>query len=65
MSIPTSQAFRVQSSSNVINIPTRYDGKGNQHVIRWKDIQLRFKDAQYVMNGDDTVLFLTNDDLEE
>jgi len=65
MSAVTSQAFRVQSSSKIISIPTRYDRKTNQRVIRWKDIQQRFKDAQFIMNGEDTVLFLTDDDLEE
>ncbi|KAF9353438.1 hypothetical protein BGX34_011563, partial [Mortierella sp. NVP85] len=65
MSAATSQAFRAQSSSKIVTIPTRYDGKSNQRVIRWKDIQLRFKDAQYVMNDGDTVLFLADDDLEE
>ncbi|KAF9353439.1 hypothetical protein BGX34_011564 [Mortierella sp. NVP85] len=65
MSAATSQAFRAQSSSNIILIPTRYDGRSKQHVIRWKDIQLRFKDAQFVMNGENTVLFLTDDDLED
>jgi hypothetical protein len=65
MSAATPQAFRAQSSSKIILIPTRYDGKSKQHVVRWKDIQLRFKDAQFVMNGESTVLFLTDDDLEE
>ncbi|KAF9363659.1 hypothetical protein BGX34_003592 [Mortierella sp. NVP85] len=44
---------------------TDYICKTNQRVIRWKDIQQRFKDAQFVMNGEDTVLFLTGDDLED
>ncbi|KAF9353440.1 hypothetical protein BGX34_011565 [Mortierella sp. NVP85] len=65
MSAATSQAFRAQSSSKVITIPTRHDNKSNQRVIRWKDIQLHFKDAQYVVDGEDIVLFLTDDDLED
>jgi hypothetical protein len=61
----SSQAFRAQSSSKVVSIPTRYDGKSDQHVIRWKDIERYFKNAQYVMDGENVVLTLTGDDLEE
>jgi hypothetical protein len=60
-----SQAFRAQSHSKVIAIPTRHDTKSNQRVVRWKDIQQCFKDAQYVIHGNDAVVFLTDDDLEE
>lgn len=59
------QAFRTESSSTVTSIPTRYDRKTSQHVVRLKDIQNRFEDAQCIMNGEATVLFLTDDDLEE
>ncbi|KAF9357467.1 hypothetical protein BGX34_009362 [Mortierella sp. NVP85] len=60
-----SQAFRTQSSSKVISIPTRHDPKTSQRVIRWKDILQCFENAKYVMNGGETVLFLTDDDLED
>jgi hypothetical protein len=61
------QAFRAESSSTVAPIPTRYDRKTSQHVVRWKDIQHRFGDAQIlcILNGEASVLFLTDDDLEE
>jgi len=65
MSTTSSQAFRAQSSSKVVSIPTRYDDKRKLRVIRWKDIQLCFKDAEYIMYNGDVVLFLTDDDLEE
>ncbi|KAF9363663.1 hypothetical protein BGX34_003596 [Mortierella sp. NVP85] len=65
MSTTSSQAFRAQSSSKVVSIPTRYDDKRKLRVIRWKDIQLCFKDAEYIMYNGDVVLFLTDDDLED
>lgn len=59
------QAFRVESSSTVISIPTCYDRKTSQHVVRWKDIQRNFGDAIRIMNGEALILFLMDDDLEE
>ncbi|KAF9930615.1 hypothetical protein BGZ65_005229 [Modicella reniformis] len=60
-----SQAFRAQFSSQVVTIPTRYDPTSRQHVVRWRDIQQRFKDAQYITNGGESVPFLTNDVLDD
>ncbi|KAF9363661.1 hypothetical protein BGX34_003594 [Mortierella sp. NVP85] len=37
----------------------------NQRVIRWKDIQLCFKNPLYVMYGEDVVLPLTGDNHED
>jgi hypothetical protein len=65
MNTSLSQAFRAQSHAKVITIPTRHDPKSKQRIVRWKDIQQFFMDAQGVMNGDDAVLFLTDDDLDE
>lgn len=65
MSGSLSQAFRAQSSSKVITIPTRHDAKSQQRVVRWKDILQYFENAKGVMNEEDAVLFLTDDDLEE
>ncbi|KAF9971639.1 hypothetical protein BGZ65_010292, partial [Modicella reniformis] len=62
---PNAQAFRAQFSSKVITIPTHHDPKSRQRVIRWKDILQYFKDAEGIMNGDDAVLFVTDDDLED
>ncbi|KAF9363433.1 hypothetical protein BGX34_004143 [Mortierella sp. NVP85] len=59
------QEFRSQSSSKVVAIPTRQDPKSGQRVVRWKDIQQCFKDAQYVMNSGLAVMFLTDDELED
>jgi hypothetical protein len=61
----TLQAFRAKSSSQTITIPTRQDPKSGQRVVRWKDIQQFFENAKGVVNGDDAVLVLTDDDLEE
>ncbi|KAF9357465.1 hypothetical protein BGX34_009360 [Mortierella sp. NVP85] len=65
MSGTHSQAFCTQSSSKIISIPTRHDPKTAQRVVRWKDILQCFENAKYVMNGGETVLFLTDDDLED
>ncbi|KAF9985187.1 hypothetical protein BGZ65_011494 [Modicella reniformis] len=65
MSRTPSQAFRVQFSSKVITIPTRYDPKSKQLVVRWKDILQHFENAKAIMNEEDAVLFLTDDDLED
>jgi hypothetical protein len=59
------QRFRAKYSSEIISIPTRHDPKTRQRVVRWKDILLCFENAKYVMDGGNTVLFLTDDDLEE
>jgi hypothetical protein len=59
------QAFQAESSSAIISIPTCYDRKTSQHVVRWKDIQRNFGDAIRIMNGEASVLFLMDDDLEE
>jgi hypothetical protein len=65
MSQAPSQAFRAESSSATTSIPTCYDRKTRQHVVRWKDIQRNFGDAIRIMNGELSVLFLMDDDLEE
>ncbi|KAF9971244.1 hypothetical protein BGZ65_010550 [Modicella reniformis] len=65
MSKISSQGFRAQFSSKVIVIPIRHDKKSGQRIVRWKDIQQCFKDAQYITNGEEVVLFLTDDDLDE
>jgi hypothetical protein len=65
MNTSLSQAFRAKSNPNIITIPTRQDAKSKQRIVRWKDIQQYFMDAQGIMNGGDAVLFLTDDDLDE
>lgn len=59
------QAFQTKSSPEIITIPTCHDPKSSRRVVRWKDIQQYFKDAQGILNGRCSVLFLTDDDLEE
>ncbi|KAF9357464.1 hypothetical protein BGX34_009359 [Mortierella sp. NVP85] len=60
------QRFRAKYSSEIISIPTRHDPKTRQRVVRWKDILQCFENAKYVMDsGGNTVLFLTDDDLED
>ena len=59
------QAFWAESSTTVTSIPTRYDPKIGQHIVCWKDIQRCFKDALCVMDGEASVLFLTDGNLEE
>jgi hypothetical protein len=67
---PQSQTFRVRSSPGSsplynITIPTRHDQMTSQQVVRWKDVLQYFENATGIMNGEDAVLFLTGDDLEE
>jgi hypothetical protein len=65
MSESHSQSFRDQNSSKIVTIPTRQDTKSGQRIVRWKDVQQCFENAKTIMNGEDIVLFLTDDDLEE
>ncbi|KAG0221667.1 hypothetical protein BGX31_009646, partial [Mortierella sp. GBA43] len=65
MDDPNNQSFRTKSSSELVTIPTRYDSKSGQRVVRWKDIQQRFENAKTILNGNCSVLFLTDDDLED
>ncbi|KAI8350056.1 hypothetical protein B0O80DRAFT_458952 [Mortierella sp. GBAus27b] len=65
---PNSQGFRFRSSpvpSEIIYIPTRLDTRTGLQVVRWKDIHRYFKRASVLMNGEDAVLFLMDDDLED
>ncbi|KAG0205555.1 hypothetical protein BGX31_002927, partial [Mortierella sp. GBA43] len=48
-----------------VTIPTRYDSKSSQRIVRWKDIQQYFENAKGILNGKHSVLFLTDDDLED
>ncbi|KAI8358169.1 hypothetical protein B0O80DRAFT_275402 [Mortierella sp. GBAus27b] len=59
------QTFRTKSSSEVVTIPTRLDSKSGQRVVRWKDIQQHFENAKTILNGKCSVLFLTDDNLED
>jgi len=65
MSEVPSQTFRAQSSCKVLSIHTRLDKKSGARVILWRDIQRLFKHAEFIMHGQDIVLFLTDDDFEE
>ncbi|KAF9216314.1 hypothetical protein BGZ59_010188 [Podila verticillata] len=64
----TSQTFRSTSSSGsvfVININPRHDSKSGSKVILWNDVQRVFKNAQFIMNGDAAVSFLTDDNFDD
>ncbi|KAG0240498.1 hypothetical protein BGX31_001913 [Mortierella sp. GBA43] len=65
MSETHSQPFRAQKSTKIVTIPTRQDTKSGQRIVRWKDVQQCFENAKTIMNGEDIVLFLTDDDLED
>ncbi|KAK3815354.1 MAG: hypothetical protein J3Q66DRAFT_370682 [Benniella sp.] len=65
MSATPSQAFRARLSSETTLIPTRHDNKSGQHIVLWKDVQRCFKDAEYVRDGQEMVLFLTDDEFED
>jgi hypothetical protein len=59
------QEFRVESSSKIISIPTRYDPRTRHHAVLWKDIQQCFENARNIMNNRVAVLFLTDDNFVE
>ncbi|KAG0232826.1 hypothetical protein B0O80DRAFT_275073 [Mortierella sp. GBAus27b] len=58
------QAFKT-ATSKIISIPTRQDPKSGQRIVRWQDILQFFGDVRGILNGEDAVLFLTTDDLED
>ncbi|KAF9194015.1 hypothetical protein BGZ51_001359 [Haplosporangium sp. Z 767] len=66
----SSQDFRVISSSGatlysaIESIPPIFDKKTGQYVIIWEDIQVIFKDAEYVKNSDVVVPFLRDENLD-
>ncbi|KAI8350796.1 hypothetical protein B0O80DRAFT_428350 [Mortierella sp. GBAus27b] len=65
MSGTPSQSFKSETSARITTIPTRLDPKRGERVVRWSDIQQCYGDTtKFVMNGQDVVLFLTDDDLE-
>lgn len=59
------QEFRAESSSEIVAIPTFVDQTTKQNIVRWKDIQQRFENVKYVLNGTTSVLLLTDDWLQE
>jgi hypothetical protein len=66
----SSQKFRLftspgLSSSDEIAIDTRQDPKTGQRFVLWRDIQLVFKNAQYIRKGGALVSFMTDEDFEE
>ncbi|KAI8350803.1 hypothetical protein B0O80DRAFT_127219 [Mortierella sp. GBAus27b] len=65
MDRPLTQEFRAHTSTNVISIPTRQDTKSGQRVVRWQDIQRCFENAKGLVIGEDAVLFLTDEDLQD
>ncbi|KAG0228964.1 hypothetical protein BGX31_006380 [Mortierella sp. GBA43] len=66
MSGTPSQSFKSETSARITTIPTRLDPKRGERVVRWSDIQQCYGDTtKFVMNGQDVVLFLTDDDLEK
>ncbi|KAF9364928.1 hypothetical protein BGX34_012035 [Mortierella sp. NVP85] len=65
-----SQKFRLftypgLSSSDEIAIDTRQDPKTGQRFVLWRDIQLVFRNAQYIRKGGALVSFMTDEDFED
>ncbi|KAI8350804.1 hypothetical protein B0O80DRAFT_127238 [Mortierella sp. GBAus27b] len=60
-----SQAFRAHGTSKIISIPALRDAKSGQDIVRWQDILRYFENAKSLANGSDTVLFLTDEALED
>ncbi|KAI8600821.1 hypothetical protein EDD21DRAFT_124451 [Dissophora ornata] len=57
------QLVRAQSVHHTIGIPARFDIGTGSHLVLWKDIQLAFEDAKYLMQGSNMVPFLIDDGL--
>ncbi|KAG0226041.1 hypothetical protein B0O80DRAFT_498333 [Mortierella sp. GBAus27b] len=58
------QAFRARASHETTTIPSRLDTKTGLRIVLWKDIQQFFKQAERILNGDQAVLFVTDDNFE-
>jgi hypothetical protein len=58
------QEFRDPSTCKTVLIPTRFDNRTGEHIILWRDIQSRFKNAECIMLGDELVLSLVDDKFE-
>ncbi|KAG0007163.1 hypothetical protein BGZ65_001708 [Modicella reniformis] len=61
----TSTLSEVSSPTATITIWTHQDPRTGHRFILWRDIQLVFKNAQYIKNGDALVSFVTDEDFEE
>ncbi|KAG0370654.1 hypothetical protein BC939DRAFT_252736 [Gamsiella multidivaricata] len=59
------QQFRARSACKTTNIPTQLDIKSGQRFVLWKSVLLIFKDAEYVMDGDDLVQFMMDENYED
>ncbi|KAF8939683.1 hypothetical protein BGZ58_008978 [Dissophora ornata] len=65
------QAFQAYSSPNSlpisgpIDINIRTDDRTGQRVVLWKDLQLIFENAKYILNDGAAVSFLTDDNFED
>ncbi|KAG0215740.1 hypothetical protein B0O80DRAFT_498329 [Mortierella sp. GBAus27b] len=59
-----SQSFRAESPARTVAIPTRLDIKTGLRIVLWRDIQQIFDSAKAVLNGGESVLFLTDDNFE-
>ncbi|KAI8358176.1 hypothetical protein B0O80DRAFT_485256, partial [Mortierella sp. GBAus27b] len=55
----------LSSSTGTIAIDTHQDPTTGQRFTLWRDIQLVFKGAQYIRNGDALVSFMTDEDFED
>ncbi|KAG0228965.1 hypothetical protein B0O80DRAFT_457511 [Mortierella sp. GBAus27b] len=65
MSGVPSQPFKSETSARITTIPTRLDARRGERIIRWDDILQCYGDTtRFVMNGQNVVLFLTDDDLK-
>jgi hypothetical protein len=58
------QAFRARESYETTTIPSRLDTKTGLRIVLWRDIEQFFKQAERILNGDEAVLFLTDDYFE-
>ncbi|KAF9362603.1 hypothetical protein BGX34_005843 [Mortierella sp. NVP85] len=55
------QAFRRQSTDEIVNIPAATDTKSGECFVLWSDIQGKIKNAESIRNGESLVPFMEND----
>ncbi|KAF9923370.1 hypothetical protein BGZ65_008919, partial [Modicella reniformis] len=59
------QAFRTRKTDEVVKITARKDSKSGKHIVLWNDIVNVFKNADYVIEGESAVPFLTDGNFEQ
>ncbi|KAI8349156.1 hypothetical protein B0O80DRAFT_429247 [Mortierella sp. GBAus27b] len=62
---PPVQKFRCPSTDQFLKIATHLDSETGKHFVLWKDIQVGFKNADSIRDGETLVPFLKDSNWEE